>query len=186
MSHVIWCETTGFLETHDYVPEDREGTYCDGTQIIHKFHATAEEERAWPFNPLCNGDGAVNDYRRFTRFWLRDPFDRTSECPDPEDLRTIMGPPQQNQGETDDRRAWIARKAQADGMRLEIKGEPGEELYRLAPRVIPISSRQDIESTGVSPRRTAVWVASSATSSVQSLGKGRRRARWCTAMCFGL
>ena len=97
MSQAIWSGTHSFLERGEYVPEDEEGIYCDGTQIIHKFPATDEEERAWPFYPLCNGDGAVNDYRRCTRFWLRDPFDRTSECPDPEDLRTIMGPPQQDQ-----------------------------------------------------------------------------------------
>ena len=95
MSHVIWCETTGFLETHDYVPEDKEGAYCDGTRIIHKFSATQEErdeERAaWPFSHLLNGDGATNNYPRRTRFWLREPFDRTSDCPDPKDLPTVTG-----------------------------------------------------------------------------------------------
>ena len=95
MSHVIWCETTGFLETHDYVPEDEDGAYCDGTRIIHKFPATQEErdeERAaWPFSHLLNGDGATNDYPRRTRYWLREPFDRTSECPDPKELPTITG-----------------------------------------------------------------------------------------------
>ena len=84
-----------------------------------------------------------------------------------------------------DMMAGVARMALERGLRLDINGEPGEELYRLTPRVIPMSSRQGIEPIGVSPRRTAVWVAAG-TSSVQSLDKGRRRARWCTAMCFGL
>ena len=84
-----------------------------------------------------------------------------------------------------DMMAGVARMALERGMRLEIEGEPGEELYRLTPRVIPMSSRcQGIELIGVSPPNGGLgWPG---TSSVQSLGEGRRRARWCTAMCFGL
>ena len=77
MSQAIWDETHSFLERAEYVPEDQEGIYCDGAEIIHKFPATQEErdeERAaWPFSHLLrNGDGATNDYPRRTRFWLRD------------------------------------------------------------------------------------------------------------------
>jgi hypothetical protein len=90
MSQAIWSGTHSFLERHEYVPEDEVGIYCDGTEIIHKFPATDAEERAWPFHHLLrNGDGAVNDYPRRTRFWLRNPADRTSECPDPKDLPFI-------------------------------------------------------------------------------------------------
>jgi len=95
MSQAIWGETHSFLERAEYVPEDEEGTYCDGTQIIHKFPATQkerdEERAAWPFSHLLNGDGATNNYPRRTRFWLREPFDRTSDCPDPKDLPTVTG-----------------------------------------------------------------------------------------------
>src|SRR6478752_2631521 len=55
-----------------------------------------------------------------------------------------------------DMMAGVARMALEQGMRLDINGEPGEELYRLTPRVIPMSSRQDTEPIGVSPRRTAI------------------------------
>jgi len=96
MSQAIWDQTHIFLERNDYVPADQEGIYCDGVEIIQKFPATQEErdgERAaWPFSHLLrNGDGATNDYPRRTRFWLRDPFDRSSDCPDPKDLPTITG-----------------------------------------------------------------------------------------------